>query len=105
MQAWTIDNYDGPESYEELGIEMDEHHKQAPPLEVKKFHQMRTMMNIVEAEMDEIFDPDNHVSRTKREEQLHQMKKTAISICDDYMLDGDAWSGTHGVQPDQTHKR
>ena len=49
-----MDNYDGSESYEELGIELSDVHRDEQPLEPRWFHQMRSKMVIVEAEMDEI---------------------------------------------------
>ena len=79
-----MDNYDGPESYEELEMELSDVHNGEQPLEPRLFHQMRSKMVIVEAEMDEILDKEYPMTEKEKRTEWHRLKRVAISICDDY---------------------
>ena len=48
VEAWTIDNYDGQESYEELNFERNKRHVEEFPVAPRMFHQMRATMQVIQ---------------------------------------------------------
>ena len=46
MRAWSIDNYDGEESYEELQLKTNEKYSEELRLKAELFHKMRSMLPI-----------------------------------------------------------
>ena len=91
LGTWTIDNYDGKDSYEELGMKTNRRHKEEPSLAPEKFHKMRATMVVIEAEMDEIVDPDNNMPMEEKEREWNQFREVALSVCDDYMHEQIRW--------------
>ena len=83
MQAWTIDNYDGRDSYEEFDLKLSKKHWDEPPLEPKLFQETRDKMTFIEAEMDEVLDGSNQTSKEDRAKGWPNLKKVTLSICDD----------------------
>ena len=96
-EAWTIDNYDGEDSYKELDLKLNRRHMKEPPLAPRVFHQMRAKMKVIEVEMDEIVDPDNKMPVEKRKTEWNKLREVALSICDDYMPGQSQW----GMSDDQ----
>lgn len=89
MKTWTIDNYDGQESYEALQLEIDEGCWQETPMESKMYQQLRANMFLIETEMDEVVRemnniPDAQVVFQTMKREWHQLVKIAFSLCDDY---------------------
>ena len=60
LQSWTIDSYDGCDSYQELGMEINERRWTEKRLEPGMYQTMRTQMHMLEAEMDEVLQDELH---------------------------------------------
>ena len=87
MEAWTSDSYDVRDSYEELQLRVNQRHWQEPPLEPKLFHRMRATMALIEGEMHETLEEVNTMFANTRMSEWQNLKKVALSICDDYTPD------------------
>lgn len=97
MEAWTIDNYDGRDSYEELNFKFNRRHEREPPLAPNMFHHMRATMEAIEIEMDEVLDPEIEMPEEKRKMEWNKLKKVSLSVCDDYLPGQSKW----GLPDDQ----
>ena len=53
VSGWTIGNYDGEESYHELGTKLTDRHAEEPRIQLQQFHHMRSVLIGIEGEMVE----------------------------------------------------
>ena len=83
METWTIDNYDGHESYQELGFSSIEPHHAQEELDPDKYKQLRRSLTIIEDEMDEVLE-DNGMTDYEKRREWHKLKDLVISVCNDY---------------------
>lgn len=83
LKGWTLDNYDGRGSYEELHLEVDERHVIKQRLEPKLFQKMRATLVIIEGEMDEVRIDYRQAPGKAKAKELHDLAKVALSIFDD----------------------
>ena len=73
MKTWTIDNYDGQESYEALRLEINDGCWQETPMEPKMYQQLGPKMFLIETEMDEVVREMNKIP--DGEVELQTMKR------------------------------
>lgn len=98
MAEWTIDNYDGRDSYEELHLEIDERHLIEPELKHEEFHKMRKTMVIIEGEMDEALAEHRHTPTKAKKKEWHDLKNVVLSMCDDYLFYTDIHDAKSNIQ-------
>lgn len=77
VQEWIVDNYDGQESYEELGVSITAQHWLEKPLEPEMFHQMTGHMTAIEGEIDEALR-DTIMSNNKRREEWRKLRGSVL---------------------------
>lgn len=87
VEEWTIDKYDGQESYEEFDLKPDAQHWKEAALEPKLFKQMRSTMVMIEAEMDEVLDESTQTVKANKLREWSRPRDVALSICNDYAPD------------------
>ena len=103
MKTWSIDNYDGEESYEELHLETNERHMKEPRLKAEIFHKLRSILTIIEAEMDEVLDNIGSVGEDERKREWNNWNKVAISVCDEY-IHAEVFESCEGYTPKQKQR-
>ena len=81
MSIWTIDNYDGRESYEELGISLQEGCEKKTRLQPDRFHQVRELLVNVEGMMEEVMNNNEAPGEEKRNE-WHRLRHEVLETCD-----------------------
>ena len=86
MKRWSIDNYDGRDSYNELSIELAGRHRMEPPLEPTNFQFMMRHMLAIELEIDDVL-PTEELTMKEREREWKGLRDFAISVCNDYTPD------------------
>ena len=84
MKTWSIDNYDGNESYGELGMELIKRQWMETPMEPQMFQQMRRNMLAIELEMDDALTT-KATTQKEKEREWHGLTDLVLSLCNDYL--------------------
>ena len=84
MKAWSIDNYDGKDSCDELEIELIVRHGTEAAMEPQMFQQLRKHMLATELEMDDTLTT-KALTQKEREREWHGLKDLVFNLCNDYL--------------------
>ena len=96
-RSWTIDNYDGEESFREMVVEPVPRQDAVKDMPPEKFQAMRRQLHGVEMELDKLMNEDE-VGEDPRERQWKHWSKIVMDVCEEFGDGEDEESGEDDVE-------
>ena len=87
-RSWSIDNYDGAESFREMKKEPTPRDQAGEDMSPEKFKALRGQLLGVERELDELTSRED-LTEESRERQWKHWKTVAMELCDEFSEDED----------------